>query len=74
MEIMEFAGFEQDGELYFTGKEEKYAKIYKLNRNNEIQELDPIINHPLFHTLMVHSPVTNNIFFCLGVIRLDIVN
>ena len=46
----EFAGFEQDGELYFTAvKEEKYAKIYKLNRNNEIQELDPIINHPLFH-------------------------
>jgi len=46
----EFAGFEQDGELYFTAvKEEKYAKIYKLNRNNEIQELDAIINHPLYH-------------------------
>ena len=34
----EFAGFEIVGELYFTAvKEEKYAKIYMLNRKNVIK-------------------------------------
>ena len=70
----EFAGYEQDGELYFTAVKKKYAKIYKLNRENEIQELDPVINNPLFHNANGAFLETNNISYFLGVIPLGIAN
>ena len=46
----EFAGFEDNGLLYFTAvKDGKHAQIYLLDKEQKIKELDPVIDNHTYH-------------------------